>query len=82
MAGPRAVRGWFQIFGVVYAAVAAMGFEVGEGLICGVISNNQYDAWGHAVLALGMLLVGFFPRRATAAASCQRLRAEVARKVR
>jgi len=59
-----------------------MGFEVGEGLICGVISNNQYDAWGHAVLALGMLLVGFFPRRATAATSCQRLRAEIARKVR
>lgn len=32
---------------------------VGDGKIFGVISNNRYDAWGHAGLALAMLLIGF-----------------------
>ena len=36
-----------------------MGFVVGDGIILGLISNNRYDAWGHAALALGMLLIGF-----------------------
>ena len=55
-AGPA--RLWFQIFGTFYAAIALIGFVVGDGMIFGLISNNLYDAWGHAVLALGMLLIG------------------------
>jgi hypothetical protein len=66
--GARAARLWFQVFGFFYAAAAVMGFEVGDGMIFGVISNNRYDAWGHAVLALVLLLIGFFaPKRAAAA---------------
>jgi hypothetical protein len=57
--GTRAARLWFQIFGTVYAAVAVMGFLVGDGMIFGFISNNRYDSWGHAVLALFLLAIGF-----------------------
>jgi hypothetical protein len=57
--GAGAARLWFQVFGLIYAVLAAWGFAAGDAMICGVISNNLYDAWGHAALALGMLLIGF-----------------------
>jgi hypothetical protein len=50
---------WFQVFGALYAALSAIGFETNNGMICGVISNNQYDSWGHGALALVLLLIGF-----------------------
>jgi hypothetical protein len=58
--GARLARLWFQLFGAVYAVVATAGFIVGDGMIFGVISNNRFDSWGHAVLALVMLLIGFW----------------------
>ena len=61
--GAGITRLWFQAFGLVYAAMAVWGLYVGDGMICGVISNNRYDAWGHAGLALAMLLVGFVPSK-------------------
>jgi hypothetical protein len=64
VSGARATRLWFQLFGIVYAVAAAVGFKIGDGMICGVISNNRYDSWGHAVLALTLLLIGFaIPRQ-------------------
>ncbi len=57
--GAGITRLWFQVFGSVYAAMAIWGLYVGDGMICGVISNNRYDAWGHAGLAFAMLLIGF-----------------------
>jgi hypothetical protein len=59
MIGAGGARLWFQVFGLVYAGIAAWGFQVGDGIICGMISNNQYDSWGHAALALATLLIGF-----------------------
>jgi hypothetical protein len=59
IAGAGLARLWFQIFGTVYAVISAAGFVVGDGMIFGLISNNLYDAWGHAGLALAMLLIGF-----------------------
>ena len=59
MSGAGAARLWFQIFGIAYAAMTVIGLKVGDGMILGLISNNRYDAWGHAVLALAMLLIGF-----------------------
>ena len=59
MAGAWAARLWFQIFGVAYGALAATGFWVGDGMICGLITNNSSDSLGHAGLALSMLLIGF-----------------------
>jgi hypothetical protein len=67
MSGARAARLWFQIFGTVYAVVAVMGFRVGDGMIFGLISNNRYDSWGHAALALVLLLIGFVIPNQTAA---------------
>ena len=57
--GERLTRLWFRMFGILYGAIAMAGFVVGEGMILGLISNNLYDAWGHAGLALSMLLIGF-----------------------
>jgi len=61
--GASAARLWFQIFGGIYAALAAMGFWVGNGMILNCITNNQNDSWGHAGLALSMLLIGFATAR-------------------
>jgi hypothetical protein len=59
MIGARPARLWFQVFGSFYSAITVVGFMVGDGMIFGLISNNRFDAWGHAVLALMMLLIGF-----------------------
>jgi hypothetical protein len=61
--GAGATRLWFQIFGGIYAALAAMGFLVGNGMILNCITNNQNDSWGHAGLALSMLIIGFATAR-------------------
>jgi hypothetical protein len=66
--GAPAARWWFRIFGTVYAALAAVGFAVGDGMIFNVISNNKYDSWGHAFLALILLLIGFAIPKQTATA--------------
>jgi hypothetical protein len=59
MLGPGPARLWFRIFGATYAALAAIGFVVGTGLIFGFIMSSRFDSWGHAGLALLMLLIGF-----------------------
>jgi hypothetical protein len=59
MSGAGAARLWFQIFGLIYAVVAIMGFVVGNGMIFNLISNNTADTWLHVVLAVVMLLIGF-----------------------
>ena len=56
--GPRAARLWFLIFGAFYAALSAIGFVLGDGLIFGLIMNSPFDSWGHAALALIMLVIG------------------------
>lgn len=68
MAGAELARLWFRLFGTCYAAIAVAGFVIGDGLIFGLISNNLYDAWGHAALALSMLLIGFAVPKQTVAA--------------
>ena len=68
MFGARTARLWFLIFGTFYAAIAVMGFMIGDGMIFNLIANNRYDSWGHAVLALVMLLIGFATPKQTGAA--------------
>jgi hypothetical protein len=58
MAGAAAARLWFLVFGTFYAAVAGLGFQAGDAMIFNVISNNRADSWGHAGLALMLLLIG------------------------
>lgn len=67
MLGARPARLWFQLFGAFYAALAAIGFVVGDGLIFGLIMNSPFDSWGHAGLALIMLSIGFATPKQTAA---------------
>jgi hypothetical protein len=40
-----------------------MGFRVGNGMILNCITNNRNDSWGHAGLALSMLIIGFATAR-------------------
>jgi hypothetical protein len=65
----RASRLYFQIFGIVYGLVAALGFYQGDGHLLGLISNNMADVWLHVGIAVVSLILGFGVReRAPAAA--------------
>lgn len=64
----RASRLFFQIFGVVYALVALLGFLYGDAALLGVMAHNWADAWLHVVIAVLALYLGFAyhpQRRAT-----------------
>ena len=66
MMGVGASRMYFRIFGLVYGAVAVMGFmNPGEHtMLLGVISNNTAVTWLHVVIAAVSLLIGFMPASA------------------
>jgi hypothetical protein len=68
MAGAGAARLWFQIFGVIYAVVAVLGFMNPQGPLLGMISNNPNDTYLHVVLAVAMLAIGFLSPKSSAAA--------------
>jgi hypothetical protein len=60
-----ASRVYFKIFGLVYAAVAVMGFlNPGDTMLLGLISNNMADTWLHVGIAAVSLLLGFMPASA------------------
>ena len=61
MSSVSASRMYFRIFGVVYAAVAVMGFMMGDTLLLGLISNNTAVTWLHVAIAAVSLLLGFMP---------------------
>ena len=63
MAGVGASRLYFKIFGLVYGAVAVLGFlNPGEHtMLLGLISNNTADTWLHVAIAAVSLIVGFMP---------------------
>lgn len=56
---PKAARLYFQIFGVVYAALALIGLYYGPAPLFGLIANNYHDVWLHGLLAIVMLYIGF-----------------------
>lgn len=58
-ASGKASRIFFQVFGVVYAAVAVMGVINGDQPLLGLIPNNQADTGLHVVIALVALYLGF-----------------------
>ena len=65
MSGAGTARIWFQIFGVIYAVVAILGFMNPSGPLLGMISNNPNDTYLHVVLAVLMLAIGFLsPKQA------------------
>lgn len=50
---------FFILFGLVYGAVAIMGFMHGDGLLYGM-AINQAGNWLHVAISLFSLYVGFF----------------------
>lgn len=58
-------RLFFQVFGVVYAIVAVLGFAMG-GNILGLIMTNMADHVLHLVLAVAFLYVGFMMKESSA----------------
>ena len=66
MSGAGAARLWFQLFGIVYAIVAVLGFMTPNGMLLGVISNNPADTCLHVGLAVAKLLIGFATPKQTA----------------
>jgi len=66
MSGAGAARLWFQLFGIIYAIVAVLGFMTPNGMLLNMISNNQADTWLHVVLAVAMLAIGFLSPKQTA----------------
>lgn len=59
MTSLKASRTGFQVFGVIYAIVAILGFMTGDGQLLGLISNNMADTWLHVVIAVVALYAGF-----------------------
>lgn len=58
--GPRASQLFFQVFGVLYAIVAILGFGYGDRDLLGIFANDKADTWLHTLMALFSLYVGFF----------------------
>jgi hypothetical protein len=62
MSGVGASRMYFRIFGLVYGAVAVLGFlNPGDTMLLGLISNNMADTWLHVAIAAVSLILGFMP---------------------
>ena len=50
---------FFQAFGIIYGAVAVLGFYYGNEALFGVIANNFADSVLHAGIAVVSLYLGF-----------------------
>jgi hypothetical protein len=65
----RNAKLYFQIFGVVYALVAVLGFVYGDQPILGLVANNAADTWLHVVIAAVTLYLGFGMKTAQVSAA-------------
>jgi hypothetical protein len=59
MMSDKASKLFFQVFGVIYALVAVLGFVSGDQPLLGMVNNNAADTWLHVVIAVVALYVGF-----------------------
>lgn len=59
-ASSTAAKTFFILFGLVYAAVAGLGFYYGEGMLFNLVSINNADNWLHTAIAAVSLYFGFF----------------------
>ena len=55
----KASKTFFQVFGVIYALVAVLGFFMGDQPLLGIVSNNAADSALHVVIAVVALYLGF-----------------------
>jgi len=59
MSTEKAMRLFFQLFGVVYGLVAIAGMFLGDKPLLGLVAVNHADHALHAGIALFSLIVGF-----------------------
>lgn len=59
LASEYASKLYFRIFGVIYAAVAVLGFFSGDKDLLGVVANNSADNYLHVAIAVVSLYLGF-----------------------
>jgi hypothetical protein len=52
-------RIFFQVFGVIYGLVGALGFFSGDQPLLGIVANNAADSVLHVVFAVVALYLGF-----------------------
>jgi len=57
-----------KIIGILYAAMAIIGFAIGGDKVLGIVAVNHADHWLHVVLAIALLGAGFFLEDETAMA--------------
>lgn len=55
----RLSRLYFQVFGVVYAIIALLGFFYGDRELLGFVAHNRADIWLHIFIAIVALYAGF-----------------------
>jgi hypothetical protein len=65
----RGAKLYFQIFGLVYAVVAILGFIYDDRPILGLVANNAADTRLHVVIAVAALYLGFLMKPAPATPS-------------
>ena len=68
-ASEKASRLFFQIFGVIYAVAAALGFFYGDQPLFGIVSNNRANSVLHVVRAVIALYLGFVMKSTEAPAT-------------
>src|SRR5215471_21171233 len=59
MASDKASKTFFQVFGVIYALVAVLGFYSGDQPLLGIVANNSADSVLHVIIAVATLYLGF-----------------------
>lgn len=55
----RAAQVFFQIFGIIYAALGLMGFGYGTRDIMGILANNLPETWLHLITGVVFIYCGF-----------------------
>lgn len=69
LASEKAARLFFQVFGIIYALVAVLGFAMGNQPLLGIVANNAADTWLHVLIAVISLYLGFGMKTEAPAAS-------------
>lgn len=59
LSSTRASRTFFQVFGIVYAVVAVLGFFYGNSPLLGIMAHDWADAWLHVAIAVFALYFGY-----------------------
>jgi hypothetical protein len=65
----HASRQFFQVLGMIYAAIASLGLFSGSAGLLGIMASRWADLWLHVLIASSALYLGFAYRERSAGAS-------------